>query len=47
MNDVDRTELKKRLLQYPGTTEDMADEQLYAYENREKENAAIMDGHRF
>ena len=43
MNNLEREELRKRLLQYPGVTTESVENQLDAYEDREKEKRLLLE----
>jgi hypothetical protein len=43
MNNLEREELKKRLLQYPGVTAESVEHQLDAYEERQKEKLLFVE----
>jgi len=47
MNDAERTELKKRLLTYPGATNESVEQELDAYEAREDEKKALTEIRKF
>ena len=46
MDEQERVELKRRLLQYPGATADSVESDLYAYEQRENEKRALISERR-
>lgn len=45
MNEAERTELRRRLLQYPNVTEQNVDQQIWAYEEREIEKNELIKRH--
>ena len=47
MDDTSRGELRKRLLQYPGATEESVERDLLLHEQREDEKRALVGERRF
>jgi|SRR5690606_8437688 len=43
MNEHKRNALREVLLQYPGATEELVEQQLYAYEERENQKSALIE----
>ena len=47
MDEITRNKLRKRLLQYPGATEESVVVDLFAYEYREEEKRALIEDRHF
>ena len=47
MDEITRNRLRKRLLQYPGATEESVERGLFAYEDREEEKRALIENRQF
>ena len=47
MNETEKEELRRLLLQYPDVTEKNVDEQIFMYEQRQEDKQALIEEHGF